>query len=127
MGLADKLFVVIIRTAFILWGAALIIYGLSLLGYQVVFWLQWQQWQGCTMLDLMRPVYSVVGPITWMPTSPSASGWLANPNGWYGLHSIVTWIFGHIPYGIACIGMGTFFTITGSNIKAVYEDVSEPK
>jgi hypothetical protein len=74
----------------------------------------------------MSPAYSVDGPITWMPTPPSASGWLANPKGWYGLHSIVTWIFGHIPFGIACIGMGSVF-ISGSNIKTVYEDVSEPK
>lgn len=121
-GRFDRLLVATIRLVFAFAGAALLFYGLALLCYQVIFWLQWQQWQGCTVLDVMSPAYSIDGPITWMPTSSKASGWLANPNRWYGLHSIVVWILGHIPFGIACIGMGTFLTVTGGNMKPAYED-----
>lgn len=124
MGLAeriDKFLVVKIRLLLVLGGAALVIYGCSLLGYQVVFWLQWQQWQGCTILDLWLPAYSVDGPITWMPTFTGASDWVASPKGWFGLHSIVTWILGHIPFGIICVGFGSVFVINSDRIKTVFE------
>lgn len=86
------------------------LYGIGLWGYQIIFWLKTSEWVPCSLYHVVTYGWGVdTGPISWIPRgwgSKKFIEWLAYPNNWVGLHTIVLNLLEWTPVSLVAVILG---------------------
>lgn len=91
-------------------GAAVAVFSFSFMGYgiwlfldQILTFLQQGYWEGHSLLSF------------FIDGRTNLSGWLRNPESWFGLHKIMTWILDFLPLSLVSFSLGVFVLVATSD------------
>lgn len=73
-------------------GICLIVFGIVIMGAQVLEYLRTGSWESVSLMDVI--------------SSTKTARWLHDPKSWVGLAQILRWVFEFVPLSLFVIGIG---------------------
>lgn len=108
------------RKAYLVIGAALVLWGVCLFGLQVFYWLKTGGWPSIQVGNLFAHAdhgsrLIRIEPYDLVPSLlVNSSPWLQHPRDWIGVHKVVSFVLGFVPLALALMLGGFALVDTGS-------------